>query len=330
MKFKSRNLREIAEAVIGDTLVGEVRPFPYRSSSYITRFFEECDLDFVHDGTTRWSWTADRLAELLAEPQVNANALPDRFAHVLRVLMHKADAEDDDPDRALALAALNKPLSREGYEAFYGEDDQLYVHHIRTKTVSQAVNPHRPFTPDELRRRERLVKFLDSCSEDQLIEDILLPLFRQLGFHRITAAGHRDKALEYGKDVWMRYVLPTQHVLYFGIQAKKGKLDASGVSQASNANIAEIYNQALMMLGHEVFDPELSRRVLVDHAFIVAGGVITKQARNWLGGKLDASKRSQVMFMDRDDILNLFTVNSLPLPEGAAEPQPRFQDDITF
>ena len=56
---------------------------------------------------------------------------------------------------------------------------------------------------------------------------------------------------------------------------------------------------------------------LVDHAFIVAGGEITKQARNWIGNKLDASKRSQVMFMDRDDILNLFVVNNLPLPKGA-------------
>ena len=50
----------------------------------------------------------------------------------------------------------------------------------------------------------------------------LLPLFQQVGFHRITAAGHKDKALEYGKGVWMKYTLPTLHVLYFGIQAKKG------------------------------------------------------------------------------------------------------------
>ncbi|WP_206860940.1 hypothetical protein [Lysobacter changpingensis] len=86
-------------------------------------------------------------------------------------------------------------------------------------------------------------------------------------------------------------------------------------------------NQALMMLGHEVFDPETSRRVLVDHAFIVAGGVITKQARNWLGGKLDASKRSQVMFMDRDDILNLFIVCNLPLPESVRQSVLRREDD---
>ena len=326
MNFKRGNLRELAEMVIGDA-----DHFRYRSSSYITRFFEECDLDFVHDGSTRWAWTSDRLAELLNEPQPIRYALPERFVQVFRVLMHKSDAEDGDLDRKLALDALNKPLGREGYEAFYSEDNLLYIRHIGTKTVSMAANPHRPFTPNELKRRERLVHFLERCSEDELIEDVLLPLFRQLGFHRITAAGHRDKALEYGKDIWMRYVLPTQHVLYFGIQAKKGKLDASGMRQGSNANIAEIYNQVVMMLGHEVFDPETSKRVLVDHAFIVAGGTITKQARNWLGGKLDASKRSQVMFMDREDILNLHIVSNIPLPEslGADQP-PNPDDDIPF
>lgn len=326
MKFKSRNLRAIAELVIGDKEF-----FPYRSSSYITQFFEECDLDFVHDGSTRWHWTAERLEELLQEPQPAAHALPERFVHVLRVLMHKSDAEPNDPQRSKALEELNKPLSREGYEAFYGEDELLHIRHIGTKTISLAANPHRPFTPKEIEKRDQLISYLDKCSEDELIEDVLLPLFRQLGYHRITAAGHKDKALEYGKDIWMRFILPTQHVLYFGIQVKKGKLDASGVSKATNANISEIYNQVLMMLGHEIFDPETSRRVLVDHAFIVAGGEITKQARNWLGGKLDASKRSQILFMDREDILNLYIANGLPLPQKALPTtESEFDDDIPF
>jgi hypothetical protein len=76
----------------------------------------------------------------------------------------------------------------------------------------------------------------------------------------------------------MKFTLPTQHVLYFGIRAKKGKLDASGVSAAASVNVAEIHNQVAMMLGHEVFDPEIGKRVLVDHAFIVAGREITKAA----------------------------------------------------
>jgi hypothetical protein len=323
MKFKTRNLRELANIIIGDN-----NRFPYRSSSYITRFFEECDLEFVHDGTTRWAWTSDRLVELLSDPQAAPNTLPQRFVHVFRVLMQKADAADNDPNRVLALEELNKPITREGFEAFYGDDNLLHFRHIGTKTISVSISPHRPFTPDELRRREELSSFLDTCSEDNLIEEILLPLFRQLGFHRISPSGHKDKALEYGKDLWMRYVLPTQHVLYFGLQAKKGKLDAAGSSQGSNANIAEIHNQALMMLGHELFDPETSKKVLVDHAFIVAGGEITKQARNWLGGKLDATKRSQILFMDREDILNLFVVTNVALPKSAKSQRPSFGVDV--
>jgi len=62
MNFKGRNLRALAEIVIGDN-----DKFQYRSSSRITEFFQECDLDFVHNGSTRWAWTADRLAELLSE-----------------------------------------------------------------------------------------------------------------------------------------------------------------------------------------------------------------------------------------------------------------------
>ena len=102
------------------------------------------------------------------------------------------------------------------------------------------------------------------------------------------------------------------------------------MSQGTNANVAEIHNQVTMMLGHEIFDHDIGKRVLVDHAFIVAGGEITKAARNWLGSKLDASKRSQLMFMDRDDILNLFVVTNLPLPVGALPETKPFDEDSPF
>jgi hypothetical protein len=204
------------------------------------------------------------------------------------------------------------------------------LRHIATKTVvSAATSPHRPFSGSELKKREQLLAYLTNASEDEIIEEVLLPLFRQLGFHRITAAGHKDKGLEYGKDVWMKFTLPTQHVLYFGIQAKRSRIDAAGMTKEGNANVAEIHNQVTMMLRHEIFDPEIGKRVLVDHAFIVAGGEITKAARNWLGNKLDASKRSQLLFMDRDDILNLYVVTNLPLPKGAMPEGLASQDDAS-
>jgi hypothetical protein len=327
MKFRRRNLEALGELIVGNLgrddppTEDEARYFPYRSSSYITEFFQELDTDYQHDGSTRHRWVADVLEEMLAEPHDGPTHPPELFCRLIDQLMSPADRVNEGPDRPRALAQLNEVLGREGFEAFYGEDGHCYVRHTGTQAVTiLAANPHRPLSKQELERRQLLAAYLDRCSEDELIEEVLLPLFRQLGYHRITAAGHKDKALEYGKDIWMRFTLPSQHILYFGIQAKKGKLDASGVTKARNANMAEIYNQALMMLAHEIFDPETSRRVLVDHAFIVAGGEITKAARNWLGNALDATKRSQILFMDREDILNLYVVASLPLPDAALPP----------
>jgi hypothetical protein len=245
--------------------------------------------------------------------------------------MDQGDAENEDPARPKALSAVNAELAREGFKAFYADDGICYLKNTNTQAITGLTsNPHRPLSVEEAERKDELIAYLNKCSEDELIENILLPLYRQLGFQRISAAGHKDKALEYGKDIWMRHVLPTQHVLYFGIQVKKGKLDSAGTTKSSNANVAEIHNQVTMMLGHEIFDPEVGRRVLVDHAFIVAGGEITKAARNWLGNQLDASKRSQIMFMDREDIVNLFVTSNVKLPAMPGERPSEVDSEIPF
>lgn len=317
MKFKRRTLMQIADMICGN-YPAESTHFPYRSSSFLTEFFADADTDYEHDGSTRQWWVASTLEKILDEPHAGTGTVPATFARVIALLMEPADALNDDEHRSGALQMLNAALVREGFEAYYAPDKRCYLRHIATNTTTAPErNPHRPFSAAEVERREQLAAYLDTASEDDLIEEILLPLFRQLGFHRVTAAGHRDKALEYGKDIWMKFTLPTQHVLYFGLQAKKNKLDAAGAGRTSSANIAEIYNQVLMMLGHEIFDPEIGKRVLVDHAFIVAGGEITKQARAWLGNKLDATQRRSIIFMDRNDILDLFVVTNLPLPVAA-------------
>ncbi|KGO92922.1 hypothetical protein [Flavobacterium subsaxonicum] len=318
MEFKTRTLNQIAKMICGDIKDNLKSYFIYRSSFYLTEFFADAETEFTHDGSTRPKWVSETLSEILKEPG-NIDDMPsDTFCRVIQNLMDQSDAFNESKDRTNALLELNTALSRENFEAFYAEDNKCYLKYIPTQKVLKAsTNPHRPFSVIEAQKREILIGYLDKCSEDDLIEEILIPLFRQLGFHKISVAGHKDKSLEYGKDIWMKLILPTQHWLYFGIQVKKGKLDAAGMTKGSNSNISEIHNQVLMMLGHEIFDPEIGKKVLVDHAFIVAGGEITKAAKNWLGGKLDTSKRSQILFMDRDDILNQFIVNNLPLPDSA-------------
>lgn len=317
MQFKERTVTQLAHMICGNG-DEQTSHFVYRSSMYLTEFFRDCGMDYVHTGQTRHIWVADRLREILATPVSGSHAVPSGFSAVIAVLMDQEDARNEASDRQKALQAVNDTLKREGFAVFYAEDGRCYLRHLSTRTVSALdANPHRPMSKEEIEQRRQLEAFLERCSEDELIEEVLLPLFRQLGFQRISPAGHVDKALEYGKDVWMKYRLPTLNWLYFGIQTKRGKLDSAGVSKGGNVNIAEILNQARMMLGHAIFDPEINRKVLIDHAFIVAGGEITKAARNWLGEKLDATQRSQVMFLERKDILDLYIVNRVALPTKA-------------
>ena len=331
MKFRRRTIDGIADLICGNRQEDETCFFPYRSSYYLTAFFKDAGTGHEHDGSTRSWWVADTLEKILAEPSKDAQTPPDSFLRVIQCLMDQGDAENEPPSRPGALSALNAHLTREGFEAFIADDRRCYLRNTENNAVAGlSSNPHRPLSPEEADRKNKLIGFLDACSEDELIEEVLMPMFRQLGFTRITAAGHKDKALEYGKDLWMRHVLPTQHVLYFGVQAKRGKLDAAGASRSSNSNVAEIHNQVTMMLGHEIFDPEVSRRVLVDHVFVIAGGEITKAARNWIGNKLDAIKRSQIMFMDRDDIINLFVTSNVPLPSKESNSAYTLDDEIPF
>ncbi len=295
--------------------------FAYRSSGYISEFFADCGFgEYKHDGSTRNWWVANTLEAILSKA-VNNDTVPVELVEIVKSLMDRADAVDNDESRAKALKTLNDSLARDNIIAFYDSFGVCQLQNTKSNaSASTTVLPQRAWTSDEIKKRNELIQYLDTASEDDIIEEILLPLFQQLGFQRITAEGHKERILEYGKDMWMKYRLPTLHFLYFGIQVKKGKIDAAGRSKGSN--VADIYNQVLMMLGHEIFDPETNKTSLVDHAFIIAGGEITKQAKNWLGGKLDASQRSQILFMDRDDILDLMLTHKIPIPATV--------DDIPF
>jgi hypothetical protein len=108
------------------------RTCPYRSSKYITEFFQDCDLDYTHDGSTRPVWVTSKLEEVLALPHPS----PSSESSVL----DKGEAQDEDPDRSKALAALNIVLAREGWKAFYDEHGMGQLRHITTNTMTQMAN----------------------------------------------------------------------------------------------------------------------------------------------------------------------------------------------
>src|SRR5699024_2161161 len=98
MEFKKRTLMQIADMICGNFNHDESF-FRYRSSSYLTEFFQDCDTDYEHDGSTRNYWVADTLGKILAEPQANALMPPDTFCRVIRMLMDQGDAVNEGPER---------------------------------------------------------------------------------------------------------------------------------------------------------------------------------------------------------------------------------------
>ena len=298
MKLSERALESLAKMVVGDHDV-----FPYRSSYYITKFFERCRLPFAHDGSTRARWAHDRLKELNLGAAHSPDLPSDDLVRVICELFDQEDFEEKDLEFEPALLALNKTLARQGLTC---ELDSLGICQIRnTGTGADSSNSPqrpRPLSVAEIEQRDKLAAFLESASEDQFTEKVLVPLFQRLGFHRVSAAGHKEKTLEFGTDLWMKYQLPTGHWLYFCAQIKKEKINSSGVG--GSKNVANVLTQAKMAIEHPIFDPDANRKVLLDHVFIISAGEITRAAKAWFIEQLDAGMRRHVIFMDRDELLD--------------------------
>lgn len=109
---------------------------------YFTEFFAELDTEWTHDGSTRHRWVADVIEAMLAEPHDGPTHPPEIFYRLVDHLMSPSDALNEGPDRSNALRLLNEPLAKEGFEAFYGEDEHCYLRHVGTDSVSVLVaNP---------------------------------------------------------------------------------------------------------------------------------------------------------------------------------------------
>jgi len=225
MRLPERVLEELAKMVVGDA-----EYFPYRSSSYITRFFTRCGLPFVHDGSTRPRWAQERLADLNLGAAQFADLPSDDLCRVISELFDQDDFErynerrknqgETKPayvaDVKLALDSFNRLVHRAGLIAYLDESGRCYLRSTGTGMSSASISQQtRPLSQDEIVQRQQIADFLDTASEDDFTEKVLVPLFQRLGFHRVSPSGHAEKTLEFGKDLWMKYQLPTSHWIYF-------------------------------------------------------------------------------------------------------------------
>lgn len=288
--------------------------FPYRSLPAIIEFFDFCDIEYRSELTVRKSYVRDVLEHLNEEVSEDPKLPSSSLLHVILELLDPIKFERMGLDRSAALSDVNHALAHDGLQVFLNRAGRCQMRSIDGAVESaELATRKRAWTAAERDRIETVTRFLDCASEDEVIEQLLVPMFTQLGFQRVSPSGHKDRALEFGKDIWMKYRLPTSHLLYFGVQVKKGKLDAAG--RTRNENISEILNQVRMMFEHPVWDPETNKKNQLDHVFIVCGGEITKQAKEFLAQVLDREGRRHVLFVDRAEILDLVVGTNVKLPE---------------
>jgi hypothetical protein len=128
----------------------------------------------------------------------------------------KAANSEYHVDVQLLLAIFNKLVQRAGLIAYLDESGRCYLRSTGTGLSSVSFSQQtRPLSQEAIVQSQKLSDFLDKASEDESTEKVLVPLFLRLGFQRVSPTGHAEKALEFGKDLWMKYQLTTSHWIYF-------------------------------------------------------------------------------------------------------------------
>lgn len=107
MEIGSGGLLKLAEMICGDDPFDF---FPYRSSSYLTRFFIYLDFDYAHDGSTRKHWVNDVLKELNAKQQLSPEMPSRELVTIIENLLH--------PDHFLFNESVDREKSIEAVIAF--------------------------------------------------------------------------------------------------------------------------------------------------------------------------------------------------------------------
>jgi hypothetical protein len=89
--------------------------FPYRSSSYLSRFFQDLDLDYTHDGSTRRHWVRSVLDEISKKPSINEDTPSPDMVKVIEYLLHPDHFTGyQNADQENALATVNDSLKTYG------------------------------------------------------------------------------------------------------------------------------------------------------------------------------------------------------------------------
>jgi len=145
--------------------------------------------------------------------------------------------------------------------------------------------------------REQLAKM----NEKQLRTQVLIPLFKAMGFRDVSH--YHGGSLEQGKDIVMWKQGDIRERVNYGVVVKTEKISgkASGGSSA-----AEVCFQIEQCFGKPYLDPVTTKEQRVDYCFVVSSKEITKEAINSIQGVLRGNNLDKVTdFISGDKLWEL-------------------------
>lgn len=150
MQLGAAAIGNLARMICGD------QPFnfmPYRSSSFLTSFFEGLNMDYVHDGSTRYWWVRSVLEELNRQPSSD-ELISKEMIKVIEYLLDPNHFIGTTFDRDKAVIQVNEIIGQ------YALEVKIDVKTKRAKLIT-ALFEFASTASDEM-KAERRISFVPS------------------------------------------------------------------------------------------------------------------------------------------------------------------------
>jgi hypothetical protein len=148
--------------------------------------------------------------------------------------------------------------------------------------------------------RSNALRVLMKLSEDDLVRNILVPMFERMGFSKIHVT---HGPCEYGVDILLEDRDMLGYLQWTGVQAKTVKIHAN-VSKNNAGNVHSIISQLknAFQIQHEVGEENVS----ISRCFLITSHSVTPQAQKVLRGCFEQSiYRANITIIDGEEILRL-------------------------
>ncbi len=146
----------------------------------------------------------------------------------------------------------------------------------------------------------RLISILHSLKEDELINDIVVPLLDEMGFKSVASVAHHGVG-ELGKDIKPFYTEnPFGIREYYAVQTKAARIHSQS---GKKGNVNEVIDQIKTARIVPFVDPTDNSKKKIDHLLIITSHGFTVDAQRQIEETVEGKR--EVMLMDDQMLLRL-------------------------